>query len=337
MRLMSRPTESKDFGACFKLMNDSFLYECERDRTHLFEMWRALLANGSGLSGVIEDLDCCPQPRLVGFGFAVFLTDKFVDEAISSPKPYISHEVLQRSLCRRSPVLSYAEIEKRNSEGAKGVNWLGLHTGWEETGLTPLQCEAMRKYMLGQLLENISGYKLRSFLKEIYSRKECEVFQELGANVLNNYGDFATCSCHPERQVRLVGLLRGGDSAPANEGRVFQGLFNYTPPRIHFTSRQREILGLAMRGWTDNEIALIMQRNGVRIMPRTVTAHLTKALERAQGLPGIFPEEPKASVSNRKTSTKAEVRGTGRRHLLFNYLRQHPEELRPHRGNGKTQ
>ena len=315
MHLISRAPRAQDLDVCARITQDSFTYD-HATRTELVKMWSKLLLNGSALANVIENparaLDSC----IVGFGFGVFVSDDFAEEATTSLPPYIGKQVLLKWTNGQSPILAPSEIQKANS--GDGLNWLGLGMSWGETCVSPQEQFHVSNKMMESLFEAIRGYQLKQFLKEVYGEENRQKFMAFGAHLKNDHREFwAGQNSVPQAQrPYLMGVTREEAFSPCRDGTHVCALFAYTPPRFYFSAVEQELLQHALCGETDIELAKVLHRS-----PHTVKTQWLTIYERVAAVDTRFFSP---------TSNDSSKRGQEKRRVLLNYLRLHPEELRLH-------
>lgn len=303
MQLLHRQTQPQDLPAAVELVQDGF---CGAERAllpELAEMLAGLITAGCANSVVIEDRSHSPG-RLVGFGFSTYVTDAFVAEARQLAEPYLTRQLLLRWQAGRFPGLSQAGIRQANREG--GLNVVGLHTIWGRPGMSDAQCLPIRDRMLQSLFSTHRGYNIKTFMKEVYGEEERERHLVFGFLPFNDYASFSGS----DRRPYLVGISREEALDPAREGRFIRELFRHSPPICAFTTSDQELLQLALTGLAESELARILEisRESVKSRWDSVYAHLPRGLENA-----LF------SGSEERLKSR----------LLLNWLRNHPEELRP--------
>ena len=113
----------------------------------------------------------------------------------------------------------------------------------------------------------------------------------------------------------LFGLSRD-EAARLLPGSPVRDAFQFTPPRFGFTAAERRMLRLAVTQLTDEQIGdeLGISTHGIKKLWKSV---FQRALD---ALPHLFDEA---------AAGDAGTRGPEKRRTLLQYLRQHPEELRP--------
>jgi DNA-binding NarL/FixJ family response regulator len=110
----------------------------------------------------------------------------------------------------------------------------------------------------------------------------------------------------------MMGLLRE-DAVKELPGTTVSFSFRTRPPTYYFTFGQQRILELALRGDSDADIA-----NELDISKDAVKQTWRAIYERVDSSSGLGADFGVDNPSNHK-----------RRKLLLDYLRTHPEELRP--------
>jgi hypothetical protein len=94
-------------------------------------------------------------------------------------------------------------------------------------------------------------------------------------------------------------------------------LFAYSPPRLHFTPAEQRVLSEALGGAVDETLSA---RLGIPLS--AVKARWTRIQERVVR----YAPELVAAVRH----GRGYGRGNQRRHLILNYVRDHPSELTPY-------
>jgi hypothetical protein len=114
----------------------------------------------------------------------------------------------------------------------------------------------------------------------------------------------------------LYGLSRD-EAARLLPGSPVRDAFQFTPPRFRFSAAERRMLRLAVTQLTDEQVGeeLGISLHGLKKLWRSVHERALDAL------PHLFDDS---------TATEAGTRGPEKRRTLLQYLRQHPEELRPY-------
>jgi DNA-binding CsgD family transcriptional regulator len=118
--------------------------------------------------------------------------------------------------------------------------------------------------------------------------------------------DLNTMSC-------LFGLTR--KEALSNYGCLAAALFAYIPPYILFSKQSQEILHCALDGQTDEQMAAHLDISLSAVQKRWMAVYDRVDKRSPELLYHEGMEKP--------------IRGAEKRRHLLNYLRVHPEELRP--------
>ena len=319
MRLTYRPTTTEDLGSCVTLIQDEFAYDCKA-KAHLTRFWRELLLGKCAESSVIEDSDRPPESRIVGFGLSLFVTDEFVLEVKSRPIPYLARYVLERWSQGRSPILTIEDIGRANA--GSGLNSLVMPHGVREQILSEEEISRVSQQLIATFLELHRGYRLKELIKEVYGENGLHVLQRVGLRLLSDHGESFRTNVQPfpppGRHPYLVGITR--EEALKEPGTFNFVLFSHSSPRFHFTPDQQELLRHALLGKTDVElcrmlnVALItVKKRWEFIYDRVVSVNP----DLLPSMPADFSQDPR--------------RGVEKRRCLLNYLRDHPEELKPFR------
>ncbi len=97
-------------------------------------------------------------------------------------------------------------------------------------------------------------------------------------------------------------------------------IFSNRKPQLRLAKSDRELLAAALKGMTDHELAseLGVSLSAVKARWRSIFLKFSEAL------PGLIED----MVSDA-------VRGPQKRHRILDYVRAHPEEMRPWSGAGR--
>ena len=316
---MARQGSAQDLAECCVLHSRLGRPYTERSWGILPEMWRALLSEGAMQLCLVADRAKAVGSQIISFNAMVFVTDKFCSEARAKLPPHLGVELVQRYLSHQLPVLNRQQVAQANA--GDGLNVAMCFEGWAHDGLLHEQILAVRGKQSEALHFALSGYRVKEFLADPLGGETLEWMLNAGARRRRNYCNYPLNSAvsEPDSSQRpcLVGLTK--EEALAHPGSNVADLFIYTPPRFHFSRSQRVLLQHALRGETCNMLAASLY-----ISPWTVKKHWHAIYERVADVDGELLPLPVAD------GPYATSRGEERRRHLLNYLRQHPEELRPY-------
>ena len=281
--------------------------------------WTVFLENGAALSMVVEDAERPAGRRIVGCGQIVFVTDEFARWIKSVPRPNLITQASHPMPNGSCPLLALSQVALANA-GA-GLN--GVFTRWGRADglLTPEESLTVGRYMHDALMALTRGYQFKELLSQAYTPAAREL--GLHAGFLDRIcGDDCRARGEQYRATTfLMGLTR--EEARAREGCVMGHYFIYDHPRFGFTARQQEMLRLYLLRPDLPEEALAktlgVSISAVKNWWRLIYARVSEVD------PDLLP----------LTDTEG-GRGQEKRRRLLQYLRDHPEELRPYRrGGGK--
>lgn len=317
MRLTYRTTQTSDLESSFNLIRDRFLYDSKSKR-ELLAFWRHLLQLGACISSVIEDRDRPKGKRQVGFGFSFFSTDAFVHLAKTGLPPFLPRMVLEQ--WKRKNRIFLAPEEIRRANGAAGLNVVVLNFGWDGKGYSAAELSKLQHFLPENFMAVHGGYHLKELLEQVYGPELLEVMVAMGNDVIRDYADLrgsGPLAGVPEKDhPYLIGFTEA--TAARKPGTLTTALLlKWADPIFLFRPGEQEILRQALQVSTDREIA-----GNLGLSPWTVKKRWQGVYEKVER---ADPEVLGGSIT----------RGTGptgmtqkRRHLL-DYLRGHPEELRP--------
>lgn len=316
--LMAREGCAEDLDACQALYRSLGVPCSEACWRILPEMWRDLLANGTMQLFLVEDRAKPPGSRIVSFSATVFVTDGFCDAAQSTLPPYLGNQVARDYLARALPVLNRKQAAQANARD--GLNVMMCFAGWEHDGFSREQFLAVREKQSEAFHLALNGYHVKEFLADPIGEDTFVWMCDGGVRLRRDYSNYFRkhCVCVPRSPQRpwLLGLTK--EEALAHPGSHFGGLFIYTSPRFQFSWSEQLLLHYALLGETSEDLA-----TSLSLSAWTVKKRWHAIYERVSD---VDPELLPPSIGDGPHATS---RGAERRRRLLNYLRQHPEELRP--------
>jgi hypothetical protein len=308
--LAVRPIEEMDFRACLALLRGRLAYP-ERVMTRLTRVWTQLLRDDALTATVVEMRNADGKAAIAGFGASVFVTDDWAAEARRGREPYLTERTIRRELEGPSPILRPRSIARGNADG---LNVLILHYG-ESTKVAAGDRPALRYRMFESLVETHRGYRLKDVLQEFWDEIDTEFVLHGWGRVITDYASFFERQRQklppPGRRPHLIGITR--EECHANPGALAAPLFVHTPPRFFLTRAEQRMVGHALTGKTDVELA-----RALRLALPTIKSRWRAIYDR------VARVAPELLGSTHNTASRGQEK---RRHLL-EYVRRHPEELR---------
>jgi DNA-binding CsgD family transcriptional regulator len=309
MDLELREATLSDLNRLAPLVSPFLCDPSERDT--LIAMWSELVRSKSVIMPIAADVK--PPFAIVHFGCVVFVSDARADEFHQLRRPFIARGLMADWAAGRNPFLNEEEIALANA--GSGVNMVTMHYGGQrdDPRADIGNYESARRAL--------RGWNLRTFTTEVTldaRRDNREWGKSLGYRVLE----------YSQEQLRAAGVASGHDpviwaatrrGAEENPGYATSLLFRaFAPPRLALTRLEQRLLGLALDGATDAAIARLAGSS-----ESAVKKHFRRLYEKAR-TGGVL--ESLAIDDGRGEQT----RGVESRRHLLNYLREHPEELRPY-------
>jgi hypothetical protein len=286
-------------------------------------IWLRLMREEAIRICVFEDRDRPPGARIIGCGATVFVTDSWAERARHAGEPNLTFRLLRQDVSGKTPILRSAEIGAANS--GDGLNAVVLHYAESVNGYSDTERFLLAHKSVESFIWLLRGYNLKQMLQELCDENSPPFILDGLEQVLNDYGDYYRRSGQPVpppgSRFYLAGITR--EEAMASPGRAIAPVFAYTPPRFFFSPCERRLLDRALLGETDRQLAKSLGR----ALP-TVKS-LWRTIYNRVGMvdPALLGSRHDAVVECQPT------RGRERRRRVLEYLRQHPEELRPNMGS----
>ena len=321
MDLIVRPPEPADLAGCFRVCYPAFGYPRGPMGSIAGEL-RRLWDHPATFARVVEDRERQPgdqeRPQggyVVGYWDAVFVTDAHACWARADMPPFVNRHLTPGPPCGSGALLNERAIAE--ALAGEGLTLLVTHWGWD-TGLPDADRLRVQERLSREFFAALRGYNVREVLTEVVGHDLYRLAVGLGYRLRRGYGEDPGRRVEGEADLRP--FLVGASREEAGLGEWISPAFVFTPPRLGFTARQRALLAWALRHGSDAGFGAAQEpalsAGGVKKRWDEVFARVERA-QRAGGLPPLLPE---AGVG---------TRGPERRRRLLEYLREHPEELRP--------
>ncbi|HXB84335.1 MAG TPA: helix-turn-helix transcriptional regulator [Candidatus Acidoferrum sp.] len=311
MELALRTPAGPDFGRCIPLLSSPFL--CDRSEgDSLCALWSEIVSSQSGVAAVAADAN--DPAAIVHFAFGVFVSDERIAEYRRCTSPCIARSLLAQWVAGKQPFLSLHEIASSNA--GQGLNLLMTHYGHRrgDTRVYAADYESSRRVL--------RGWNLRTYTVEMFTEPERDDRawgRDLGFRVLEYPPSrYLAAGIPMERAPFLWAASREEAKSDAHYGLAL--LFEtYAPPRFALTLREQQVLGLALDGGTDASVARIAN----------ISESTVKKIFRS-----IYAKVARAGIVDLCADDAADQRGAETRRHLLNYVREHPQELRPYSRRG---
>jgi DNA-binding CsgD family transcriptional regulator len=303
-RLRGRLAGHADLVQCTRLL-PPWLVLAEPVRQALPALWTRLLGQPGFNADVIEDLSRPPADRVMGLGMAIALDTRWQQRLRDDPPPFAAAILYAELLESRYQPPGDKALAAMNAAGE--VSFLVLHYHQRLHDLNDPDTLQMLAVAMAQFRGAHAGYRLRELYQEGHG-PEGAYLQSMGFR------------CRTQRPQaaglpQLYGLTRD-EAVALLPGTPVRDAFQFTPPRFLFSASERRLLRLATTDLTDEQIGDELGISGHSVKKLLRAIHL-RAVDR---MPHLF-DDPAA--------TEPGTRGPEKRRSLLQYLRQHPEELRP--------
>jgi len=275
--------------------------------------WCRLLSMRAFGGAVVETEPRVDGRRLVGVGAAAFVNQAFADREVAEPQPGLNARIISSLEGRQPAVLSDRQLQAGNTQG--GLDLVILCASAEQSVASDSVAK-IESLMAAAFFRIFAGWRFRRLIREgagLRALAHIESQRIFGSR--DNFDNF-----HREHPVNAWSLDRAlfvctKEHALAIPGSVASILFGYRQPMLGLSHHDQELLGAAVSGLTDDELTRAL---GLKLP--AVKKRWTSVFNRMAAMkPDLLPE----GLSN------PGVRGPQKRHRLLNYIREHPEELRP--------
>ena len=317
MLLKGRLAQSKDLNACLDLIQNS----CPRPAAfqgQYLPFLEYLLHSGSWVSAVVEDEGRMPGKRLVGFAACLFIPDNFVRQIKTGLHPDLPLSLLEKWRLGLKPFLCQDGIGKANA--GEGIAILALHFNHVAADCATGEQDLIGKWLADQLRLHLEGYRVKEWLAEVRGTKNRRLAWNMGLHPYRIFDEEKnpTSPNHPKRDTQrfLMGFQPG--ISPERPGTLVSSLSLFSPPRFYFSFPEQEVLREALQNETDEEIGPLIGISSWAVKKRWQGIY-RKVVRVDRELTAADPAPDVLEASRVKQ----------KRRRLLNYLRSHPEELRP--------
>jgi hypothetical protein len=295
-----RLTTEDDLSECLQVQPGHFGDELTGPAI-AHRVWKQLLGHPAFFSVVFE----CDPPvqgrRIIGFGAAVFVTQRFIDAELADPRPGLNSRLIASVHEGRPVLLTAAEIAEAPKRA--GLDVLTLYGSWLGAILGPRENAQVQTLLPASLAKMLAGYRVHRMVGQAIG-DEIAFMRKSG--VVHEAGTF------PEHNL-VINVITS-QIALAQPTSVIRECFNHRAPRLQLTRAEQLLLSAAVEGQTDADLA-----TSLHLTVPAVKARWRSILARFARLkPEIAPEFDGEGI-----------RGPQKRHRVLAYLREHPEELRP--------
>jgi hypothetical protein len=310
MRLRVRQMGPKDVQKCVALVA---AHPEERRRygpllEHLPSAWLKLLRTESLHSTLVEDTDCS-APELVALGVSVFISDVFLIELKTHPRPWIGPTLTERP----QSIPTARQIREANSKS--GLN-LAV---WSGVVSEPRTDQMIHVELWRGFYDTHVGYQIKELVCQPLDLQQINASFQTGLLWLSHDGQYVDGRSRPFNNLAESPFILGADRESVNQafGSWLFSLFSCNPPRMYFRPSEQRLLLAALRGLTDEELA-----DELGISLSAVKKNWRMIYERT----GSIWDKKKSWTPDGDGDGK---RGKERKQHLLTYLRTHMEELRP--------
>ncbi|MEO8661091.1 MAG: hypothetical protein ABI693_21660 [Bryobacteraceae bacterium] len=311
-----RNVRATDLAECLSL-NPSAVGDQIVGRNRAIAVWEKLLASPAFVGCVVETAQPVRGSRIAAFGASVLVSSNFSDAEKANPRPGLNARIIA-SVESESVVLTFGEIAIGNSR--HGLDVAVLYGRIRQSVLSSEEIAEADLRMAERFFHGHGGYRLRRFLLELADQEDIDHAQALASwRVWDRYENFhATNPGNGWNQDRALALIEVAE-AHSVAASIASKLFVYHEPLLSLARAEQELLLLTLEGHSDNDIALRLRISLPAVKNRWMLVF--HAFETTGIMPELWQQDK--NVGERRQ------RGPQKRHRVLEYLRLHPEELRP--------
>lgn len=311
--LQRRLLRPGDFAEAVQLL-PAWLGLDDAQREGLPALWARLLHHPGFNADAIEDVAAPAGQRLQALGMSIAVDEAWQRRLRGTPAPWVTRQLYAELLDGRTQPPGERELARANAstDEAGGVSFMVLHYQQRDRDLTRPRALAVLSAGVTAMRLAHAGHRVQEVFQEAW-QAERDYMDSVGMVRRSTHNAPPDARELPE----LFSLTRA-EALRKLPGFQLREIFEHVPPRFHFRGAEQRLLRRALFDESDDEAAALLG----------LSMHTVKKLWRS-----LY-----ARVEDRFPSLLAEpgapagdgVRGPEKRRILLRYLRQHPEELRPH-------
>ena len=198
----------------------------------------------------------------------------------------------------------------REAQLADGLNIVNIHSVYLHEGRGETAGGELGEKLAQTSFHDMRGYRIKSCWREVFTLLALDSYRSGGWHLRSRYGSEGDPSpTHP-----VLMSVNRAETDSASGARIAQFFVDY-PAFLGLKRVHRELLEQALAGLTDDEMA-----NALSLSASAVKKRWRSVYDRVEDrAPDLLPAP----------DLGRDGRGQERRRHLLNYLREHPEEMRP--------
>lgn len=316
-----RKTQASDLPQCLQLHPAKNGDEIV-GRARAIKAWRQLLEMGHATRSAVVEIQNGNRAEIVGFGLASFVKKNFLEDEARRSNPGLNARFIEGVANGSAIVATYAEVREANTR--RDLQQIILDTSWKNDGsLSSAKIDEVRVLLGRAYQELFAGYRFSRVLCELVDETDLWHVRGLEAfRVVSDFADFhrKNPKSRWNRPRALVEVTL--ETIRRDPHSIASGLFQHQlAPQFAFTRGDQELLELALEGKDDASIA-----KSLFVTLPAIKRRWSNIFERVGAVnPAICPLDGEGT------------RGLQKRHRILNYVRSHPEELRPFDSKGHAQ
>jgi hypothetical protein len=280
------------------------------------QLWERLIAAKDACGTVSISRKVGTSRAVVAVAVGVFVTHEFATAELAHPRPGLNARILE-SLADNKPVITdYRYLARANA--AATLNQVVMYCGTRSELLTPDDETLVRGLMARSYAELFLGYRIQRMLTEVQGEADLAALAGYPAiEIASRYEDY----------FREQGGASSGSVLCVAQGANFRKdlssfalpIYVGQPvPRFELSRGEKELLKGALDGLEDAHLAVALCRSESALKRRW-----RRIFEKIASIdPSVCPD------------VEGPLRGPQRRHHVLNYIRAHPEEIRPFLSSG---
>lgn len=312
MHLTHRLAQFEDFGDWY---DANFLHldlgKSFRDRLEC--EWKVIYQFQPNMLMLVEDQMLKGDNKIVAIAFTLLVSDAYAEWIKRGEEPWVNNSATRPLPDGSFPLLTQEEIRRANSnEGLIALTARYQIADWVPEAHLP----DIRGFMFHAYATYYRGYKYKEILMESIGTYARDRALSAGYRERTDFSRFYGSQFPPEgKRPFIMGIT---SEEAKNQESIASLIISYTPPLFAFTDKHKDLLIATLAGMGEKEY---METRGLEKADRVggMWRQIHDKVEKVD--PDFFP--PMVIVPGEPK------RGRDKKERLLQYLRDHPEELRP--------
>jgi DNA-binding CsgD family transcriptional regulator len=272
------------------------------------------------IGGLIEEFDAVSESwRMAGLSMSAFVDPTFRANYVQNPYPCLTSSLLVR--CARGEYGVFLDrLAQAEGNLGQGLDQVMLDYHQDPMDWTSPEGRRIMTTFFPFFLQAHRGYNIKSMMVEAgvpYEPMAVGAGYRLVHRMCMGERESSIIVPRGASEERALFSVTRAEAEQLPPSSPISALFTYHPPKFRFTPAEQRVLGRAIEGLTDDEIAAALEvsRDAIKQLWRSIYDHAMM----------VMPE-----LIARGGAGEGGARGQEKRRRIVSFVRDNAQELRPH-------